>query len=97
MTTSKLVDAMIDFSIHAVSAETAEVAPERMVSGEPCHTATWNRYTDRSGQFLAGIRGSDVGVMKIVYTKSCAVCWKGESSLRTATAPHWNWVLAASS
>ena len=54
---------------HAVSAETAVGAPERMASREPCHTTTWNPYTDPTWRFFAGIWASDEGLMKIVYSE----------------------------
>jgi len=69
MTKPELIDAVVDFSTHAVIAEHVVVAQERMVSGDPCHTTTWNHYTDPTGQFFAGIWASDVGAMKVSYTE----------------------------
>ena len=69
MTTPKLIDAVVDFSTHAVAGEQALVAAERMVSGAPCRTTTWNHYTDPTGQFFAGIWASEAGAMKVSYTE----------------------------
>ena len=87
MTTPKLIDAVIDFSSHAVSAEIAVVAPERMVSGEPCHTTTWNHYSDPSGQFFAGIWASGVGAITVSYSEE-ELCYvlEGRVWLRAARA-----------
>ena len=65
----KSIDSIIDFATHAVVGEQAVVAAERMVSGEPCRTTTWNHYTDPTGQFFAGFWASDVGAMKVSYTE----------------------------
>jgi hypothetical protein len=69
MTTPKLIDALVDFAHHAVVPEEAIVAQERMVSGEPSHTTTWNHYTDPTEQFFAGIWSSTVGAKKVAYTE----------------------------
>jgi len=69
MTTPKLIDAVVDFSTHAVAGEQALVAAERMVSGAPCRTTTWNHYADPTGQFFAGIWASEAGAMKVSYTE----------------------------
>jgi len=81
MTSPKLIDAVIDFSTHAVTAEAAVIAPERMVSGEPCHTTTWNHYSDPSGQFFAGIWASDVGAMTVSYSEE-ELCYVLEGRVR---------------
>jgi uncharacterized cupin superfamily protein len=69
MTTRKLIDAVVDFSSHPAVAEHTVVATERMVSNPPCHTTTWNHYTDPTEQFFAGIWASGVGAMKVSYSE----------------------------
>lgn len=81
MTTPKLIDAVIDFASDPVEAEEAVVAQARMVTGEPCHTSTWNHYTDPTGQFFSGIWASDVGAMKVAYTEE-ELCYLLEGRVR---------------
>lgn len=69
MTMPKRIDAVIDFNTHSVPPEESIIAPERMVSGEPCRTTAWNHYTDPTGQFFSGIWASSVGAFKINYTE----------------------------
>jgi uncharacterized protein len=81
MATPKLIDALVDFAHHAVTPEEGVIAPERMVSGEPCHTRTWNHYTDPTAQFFAGIWASDVGAMSVAYTEE-ELCYILEGRVR---------------
>jgi uncharacterized cupin superfamily protein len=69
MSELKMIDAVVDFSTHVVLPEETTVAPERMVTGSPCHTKTWNHYTDPTGQFFAGIWSSDVGAFRVSCTE----------------------------
>lgn len=69
MTTPKLIDALRDFATNPVTPEEDVVAAERMISGEPSRTTTWNHYTDPTEQFFAGIWSSTVGAKKVAYTE----------------------------
>jgi hypothetical protein len=81
MTKPKPIDAIIDFANHPVTGEEAFVARERMVSGEPCQTTTWNHYSDPTEQFFAGIWASSVGAMKVCYTEE-ELCYLLEGRVR---------------
>lgn len=81
MAQPKLIDAVIDFATHPVAAEEAVVDQARMVSGTPCHTTTWNHYSDPTGQFFAGIWAAEVGAMKVSYTEE-ELCYLLEGRVR---------------
>jgi uncharacterized cupin superfamily protein len=81
MTTPKLIDALRDFATNPVTPEEDVVAAERMVSGEPSRTTTWNHYTDPTGEFFAGIWSSTVGAKKVAYTEE-ELCYILEGRVR---------------
>ena len=81
MHTLKRIDSVVDFSTHSVIAEETDVAPERMVTSSPCHTKTWNHYTDPTEQFFAGIWASSVGAFKVSYTEE-ELCFLHEGRVR---------------
>ena len=68
-TLKKRIDSVVDFSSHAATVEETVIAPERMVTHAPCHTQTWNHYTDPTEQFFSGIWASGVGAFKISYSE----------------------------
>lgn len=80
-TTSKLIDAVIDFASHTVTPEEGVVEAARMISGEPSRTTTWNHYTDPSEQFFAGIWASTVGAKRVSYTEE-ELCYILEGRVR---------------
>lgn len=65
----KQIDAVVDFSTHSVTVEESMIAPERMVTHVPCHTRTWNHYTDPTEQFFSGIWTSGIGAFKVSYSE----------------------------
>lgn len=81
MTTTKTIDAVVDFANNEVSAEESVVSPERMLSAVPCRTTTWNHYTDPTEQFFAGVWSSSPGAIKISYTEE-ELCYILEGRVR---------------
>lgn len=81
MSTRKLIDSIVDFAAHTVVPEESVVATERMVTNSPCHTKTWNHYTDPTEQFFAGIWSSDVGAFRVSYTEE-ELCYLLEGRVR---------------
>ncbi|MEW5769428.1 MAG: cupin domain-containing protein [Pseudomonadota bacterium] len=81
MSAPKRIDEVIDFAHHEVAPEQALVASERMVSGAPCRTTTWNHYSDPTGQFFAGIWAAEVGAMTVNYTEE-ELCYILEGRVR---------------
>lgn len=69
MPAQKLIDSIIDFSTHTVAVENSSISSERMRSGIPCQTQTWNHYQDPSGQFFSGIWASSAGAFEVSYTE----------------------------
>jgi len=65
----KRIDSVVDFSTHSAVVEETVTAPERMVTHSPCHTQTWNHYTDPTAQFFSGIWASSVGAFKVSYSE----------------------------
>lgn len=76
-----MIGSVVDFATHVVMPEETTVAPERMVTGSPCHTRTWNHYTDPTEQFFAGIWSSDVGAFRVSYTEE-ELCFLLEGRVR---------------
>jgi uncharacterized cupin superfamily protein len=61
------VSDIADFSVPAEAID-ARPSPDRILEGS-CAQRVWNRYTDPSGRFSAGVWSSEPGRWRIAYTE----------------------------
>ena len=60
---------VIAFATSAAASSTYRPAPERILAGDPVHTATLH-FTSADGRFTAGTWASERGTWRVVFTES---------------------------